>query len=91
MSVTGMGESHESIVTVVGNPLPGAVHDVGLRRNALSGAPDWQLGPVLNGAGCPGQARSGSCTGSAGTPHSVSVVPVIAIPSGTFVALTVTP
>ncbi len=78
------GCTHESSATSTGRPTSSGVHDVGLRRNALRAPPlshDTPFG--CHGASCPRHARSGSWTGSAGTPQNVSVVPAIASPCGT--------
>src|SRR5215212_915432 len=80
------GFVHESIRAVVVRPTPASVHEVGLRRKAVSGEPFLQNGPPRDGGACPEHARSGSWTGSAGTPQNVIVVPASAIASDKLLA-----
>ena len=48
-SLNTPGLAQESILSLVVKPTPGAVHEVGLRRNALGGAPLAHAGPPCVG------------------------------------------
>src|SRR5581483_6150434 len=82
VSVTYRRCCHESVLR---DDFSGPVHEVGFVKNGVSGA------PLEHGVTLPGQTRSASWLGSAGTPHRVTVIPLIGSSVGMLDVVTVSP